>query len=85
MEFLGRGLAAREVIDGQHGVGLTAAEGSLELDDGITALAGQPLDHGIQEQAHAFRDEGALEKQDGVLIFVWCRLGHNLAQVSGEG
>jgi hypothetical protein len=29
----------------------------------------QALDHGIEQQAHAFGDEGALEEQRRVLVF----------------
>ena len=40
-----RALPRGEVIDGQHGVRLAAAEGRLELDDRLAALAVEPLRH----------------------------------------
>ena len=40
-----RAFARGQVIDGQHRVRLAAAEGGLELDDRLAALAVEPLRH----------------------------------------
>lgn len=55
-------LALGQVIDRQHGVGLAATKGRLQLNDRIAALARQPPNHRIQQQAHALGDKGALEE-----------------------
>ncbi len=62
-------LARGQVIDRQHRVRLAAAEGGLELNDRLAALAVQPLRDLRQQQAHALGDEGALKEGDGVLVF----------------
>ncbi|MNO82393.1 hypothetical protein D3C76_736660 [compost metagenome] len=40
-------LALSQVIDRQHGMGLAATEGCLQLNNRITALARQPLNYRI--------------------------------------
>ena len=57
-----------QVVHGQHGVGLAAAKGCLELDDRVAALAGKTLRHGDQQMAHALGDVGPFKKRAGVLI-----------------
>ena len=54
--------------DRQHGVGLAATEGGLQLDDRVAAIAGQALGHRREQGAHALGDEGALEEQHRVLV-----------------
>ena len=66
------------MIDRQHGVRFAAAEGSLELDDGLAASAIEPLGDLGQQEAHAFGDEGALEEGGSVLPAL------KLAQVSHD-
>src|SRR5690606_41890720 len=41
--------AGEQVVQGQHGVGLAAAEVGLELDHGVAALARQAA-HGVDQQ-----------------------------------
>lgn len=80
----GRHLALSEVIDRQHGVGLAAAERRLQLDNRIPALAGQPLDHRIQQQAHALSDKSALEEQLRILILRCRRTGVYARDIRSE-
>ena len=71
-------LPRRQVIDGQHGVRLAAAERGLQLDDRLAALAAQPLGDLREQQPHAFGDEGPLEERGRVLV-----LGSRLAGADG--
>ena len=84
LQVAGRCLALGEVIDRQHGVRLATAEGGLQLDHRVAAPARQALDHRIQQQPHAFSDEGALEEQRRVLVFRVGRACMHARQVGGE-
>ena len=79
-----RALARGQVIDRQHGVRLAAAEGGLQLDDRLAALAVEPLRHLGEQQAHALGDEGALEKCRGVLVFRGRLAGAHGGDVGGK-
>ena len=54
-QLAGIHLAAGHVHDGQHGVGLAAAERRLQLDHRVAALARQALHHRAQQYPHALR------------------------------
>ena len=63
---------------------LAAAEGRLQLDDGIAPLPGEPLQHRMQELLHSLRDEGALKEQRRILIFLRCRSAVNAGNIRGK-
>ena len=83
-QILERALASGQVIDRQHGMRLATAEGCLKLDNRVAALAVQPPRHGGKQQAHAFRDERALKKSCGVLVFRRCLAGVHGGDVRSE-
>lgn len=72
------------MVDGQHRVGLTATERRLKLDHGVTAAPGQPFDHGIEQQPHAFRYEGALKEERRVLVLGGCGTIMHTRQIGGK-
>ncbi len=84
LQVSGRDVATGDMVDGEQGVGFSAAKRSLELDDGVTALPGDPLYHGIEEEAHSFGDVGALEEEHGVAILGTCCAGMDAGEVSRE-
>ena len=73
----------RQVVNGQHRVRLAAAESGLELDHRVAAFATEPLDHRVQQQPHAFGDEGTPEEQRRVLVSAF-RARMHARQVGGE-
>ena len=60
----------RQMEHREERVRLTAAEGRLELDDRLAALAGQPLGHLGKQERHAFGDVRAVEEECGILVDV---------------
>ena len=76
--------AGGEVVDGEQGVGLAAAEGGLQLDHRLAARAVQALRHLDEQQAHALGDEGALEEGGGVLVLARRLAGAHGGDVGGE-
>lgn len=79
-----RHLAFGQVIHSQHRVRLAATEGGLQLDHRIATAPGQAMHHRIQQQAHAFGDEGALEEQRRVLVLGGRRAQMHTRQVGRE-
>src|SRR5262249_7429614 len=63
----------------QHGVGLAATEGRLELDNGLTTLPCEPLGYLGKEKVHSFRDKGAVVEGNGILV-----LAARLARIDGR-
>src|SRR5450759_5351713 len=60
---IGKGaLAGCQMIDGEHGVGFAAAKRSLELNDRVATVSGQPLRNLCQQQPHPFRDDRTLKE-----------------------
>ena len=50
-------------------MGLATTKGGLQLDDRIPPLSGKALQHGMQQQLHAFGNEGTLKEKRRVLVF----------------
>jgi hypothetical protein len=50
-------------------MGFSATESGLKLDDRISPLASESLDHRSQKMGHPIGDEGPSEKQNRILIF----------------
>ena len=57
------------MVDSQKRVGLAATKSSLQLNNRVAPLARQPLDDGVEQEAHAFGNECPLEEEGCVLIF----------------
>ena len=70
--------------EGEHGVGLAAAEVGLQLDDRIAAGAGQAFDRAEEQAFEAFGDEGAAEELGGVFVLVGALVLVDLPEVGGE-
>jgi len=81
---VGGGGAGEEVVERQHGVRLAAAEVGLQLDDRITARAGEAL-QGVGEQVgQAVGEEGAPEELGRIAVLATAFAIMHLAQVGGE-
>ncbi len=76
--------ALHEVVEGQHGVGLAAAEGGLELNHGLAAAAGHPGEGLGEQPLHAGGHVGAAEELHGVLVLALGRTGRHLGEVRGK-
>src|SRR5215210_6014581 len=72
------------MVEGQHRVGLAAAENGLELYGGIATFASETLSGVSQETDHAVGQVGALEELYGVLVFGVGGTVDHLGQVGGE-
>ena len=55
-----------------------------KLDNRIAALAVESLCDGGKQEAHAFRDEGALEKSRRILVFGRCLAGVNGSDIRSK-
>jgi hypothetical protein len=65
-------------------VRLAAAERSLKLDHGISTAAREPPHDGVQQQTHAFGDEGAPKELHRILVLDCSRPVTHARQVGGE-
>ena len=76
--------AGEEVVEGEHGVGLAAAEVGLQLHDGFAALAVQALQSICQQAAQALGEVGAAEEFGRVAVFGGALAEMDLPEVGGE-
>ena len=76
--------AREQVVEREHRVGLAAAEVGLELDDGVAALATEPLDGADEHAFQALGEVGAAEELDGVAVLVGALAEMDLPEVGGE-
>ena len=76
--------AGKEVIEGEHGVGLAAAEVGLQLHDGFAALAVQALQSICQQAAQTLGEVGAAEEFGRVAVFGGALAEMDLPEVGGE-
>ena len=76
--------SAKQMIQGQHTVRLTAAEGRLQLNDGISAQAAHALQRLQHQPFHTRRHIGALEEFNWIQIFRGPFTLCNLSQIRGE-
>ena len=81
---LSGGRPGEQVIQRQHGVGLTAAEVRLELNDRVSASAREAADGPHQQPLQAFRQIRAPEELDGVSILVCAFTQMHLPEIGGE-
>ena len=74
------------MVERQHGVGFTAAEVGLQVDDGAGAfLAGYPAQRPPQQVGETIGEVGALEEGDGIRVFAVRILADgDCMQVGGE-
>ena len=72
------------MVQGQHGVGLAAAEVRLELNDGIASSAREAADGPNQQTLQAFRQIRAPEELDGFSILVCAFTQMHLPEIGGE-
>ena len=56
------------MIEGKHGVRLATTEVSLELDDGIAALTGQPADATDEQTLQALSDVGPAKELHRIAV-----------------
>ena len=76
--------AAQEVVEGQHAVGLAAAEGSLQLDHGLAVEPGHPLERLDEQALHALGHVGPPEELHGVAVLQGPLAPGHLGQVGRE-
>ena len=72
------------MIEGQHGVGLAAAEVGLQLHDGLAALAVQALESICQQTSQALGQVGAAEELGWVAVLGGTLAEMYLPEVGGE-
>jgi len=73
-----------DVVEGEHGVGLAAAKGRLELHYRVAFPAHQALQRCTKELAHPWHEIGALEEFHRLLVFGVGPAFQHLGQVCGE-
>ena len=73
-----------QVVEGQHRVGLAAAEVGLELDHRVAAGPGHPLDASHQQALEAVGEVGPPEELSGLPILVAAFAQVDLPEVRGE-
>lgn len=83
-QVVGLGLPTQQMVECQHTVRLTAAEGRLQLDDRLATLSRDTFQRLHQESPHAGGDIGSREKLHRVLILHGCRPARYLREVRGE-
>src|SRR5690606_394548 len=79
-----RTLAGEEVIERQHGVGLSAPEVGLELNDGIASIAVQAAEGRGEEMTESLGDVGPLEELLRLPILGGRLSSMDLAEIGGE-
>ena len=77
-------MPGKQVIEGQHGMGLAAAEIGLQLHDGIAALAGQAAHRPDQHPLQAFGQVGTAEELDRIPVFSRAFAQMHLPEVGSE-
>src|SRR5439155_25269290 len=75
---------AKEVVEGQHGVSLSAAEGGLQLYNRFPAETRNSLECDHEETSHSLRYECTGKKLTRILIFDICPALDDLSQVCGK-
>ena len=75
---------SRHVVEGEHGVGLAAAEVGLKLHHRIAPRAGEPAGGTDEERAQAVGQVGASEELPGITVLRRCAAGMDLAEVGRE-
>ena len=76
--------AGKEVVEGEHGVRLAAAEVGLQLDDGLAALAIQAQQSICQQASQTLGQVGAAEELGRVAVFGGTLAEMDLPEVGGE-
>ena len=78
-------LAVEQVIERQHGVGLSSTECRFQFDDRISSIQACDLLQGFDEQRlDAAGEIGAPEEFDRILVFEWRGTLNDLCQIGGK-